>query len=103
MILLPNDIIYNIVFMLDFKSILSLTEVDKNMNILLDNEFFNNLAILYYSEDFWMKASLRPKHISKPLKNMKLEIIRIERFQEILEKLENKRWNNDNFYRYWTM
>lgn len=98
---LPDDIIYNIIFMLDFDSIIKFAEINKEINTLLDNIFFNNLAVKYYSDEFWMKATLRPKHISKPLKSMKLELMRIEKFQDFLEKLENKRWTNEKFYNLW--
>ena len=101
MIFLPNDIICNIIFMLDFDTIVKFTEINTEINSLLDNDFFYNLAIKYYSREFWIRAGLRPKHYSRPLKSMKLELMRIEKFQSVLEKLENKRWTNQQFYNIW--
>ena len=101
MMFLPDDIICNIISMLDFDTIIKFTEINNEINYLLDNIFFNNLAILYYSTEFWNRASLRPIYYSKPLKYMKLELMRIEKFQNLLEKLENKRWTNEKFYRLW--
>ena len=101
MIFLPDDIICNIILMLDFETIIKFTEINSEINYLLDDIFFNNLAVLYYSKEFWIRAALRPKHYSKPLKSMKLELMRIEKFQNLLEKLENKRWTNQKFYNLW--
>lgn len=101
MLFLPNDIIYNIIFMIDFNTIIKVTEVNKETHKLLDNNFFKILAIKYYSKEFWKRAALRPKHYSKPLNSMKLELLRIEKFQNLLEKLENNRWSNEKFYNLW--
>ena len=101
MLFLPDDIIYNIIFMIDFNTIIKITEVNNEINKLLDNNFFKILAIKYYSKEFWKRAALRPRQYSKPLKNIKLELLRIEKFQNLLEKLENKRWTNDMFYNLW--
>ena len=103
MFYLPDDIIYEIVNKLDFNSIIKITRINKQINALLDNIFFYNLAVKYYSQEFWKRASLRPKHFSKPLKNMKQELLRIEKFQNLVKKLdlEKKRWCNNKFYNLW--
>ena len=98
---LPDDIICNIISMLDFDTIIKFTEINNEINSLLDNNFFYNLAIKYYSREFWNRASERLIYYSKPLKSMKLEVMRIEQFQNLLEKLENKRWTNQKFYNLW--
>tara|TARA_Y100000389_G_scaffold179143_1_gene192909 strand:+ start:2298 stop:2642 length:345 start_codon:yes stop_codon:yes gene_type:complete len=101
MLFLPDDIIINIINMLDFDYIIKLTRINKQINGLLDNLFFYNLAVNYYTYEFWKRAELRPKYFSKPLKNMKQELLRIERFQKLVKKLEKQRWNNEKFYNLW--
>ena len=103
MLFLPDDIIYNIINLCDFNSIIKLTRINKQVNALLDNIYFHNLAVHYYSEEFWKRAALRPKFFSKPLKTMKQELLRIEKFQNLVKKLdlEKERWSNNRFYNLW--
>ena len=103
MLFLPDDIIYNIINMCDFNSIIKLTRINKQVNALLDNIYFNNLAVHYYSEEFWKRAALRPIFFSKPLKTMKQELLRVEKFQNLVKKLdlEKERWSNNRFYNLW--
>ena len=54
-----------------------------------------------YSKDFWQKAYKRPKFYSNPLKNFKMELVRIENFQLMLDKSNIKRWTQKDFYDYW--
>ena len=79
------DIIRDIAINLDFKEVLNLTLVNKHIYNSLDNLFFKNLAISYYTREFWIKAKKRPINYSRPLDNMKLELIRIDNFQNHLE------------------
>ena len=45
---------------------------------------------------FWKRAYNRPVYISKPLKNIKMELIRIENFQ-ILDRNNFNRWTQKIF------
>tara|TARA_Y100000389_G_scaffold179225_1_gene193055 strand:+ start:578 stop:868 length:291 start_codon:yes stop_codon:yes gene_type:complete len=90
-----------IAFKLDLKSILYLSSLNKYIYINLDNIFYNDLAYNLYSRIFWIKASLRPIKKSKPLKNMKQELIRVELFQKHLDNLNGMRWTKKDFYNYW--
>lgn len=98
---LNYDIIYKISYYLNFDSILNLSIVNKNYNIIFDDNYYQNLVFLYYTKKFWEIASKRPIKLSKPLKNFKKEIIRIEKFQKTLDNLNLSRWNNNDFYCYW--
>jgi len=87
---------------MNFKDILNLSIVSQYFyNNILDDIFFYNLAVYYYSSDFWKSANSRSPTFSKPLKNYKLELIRIENFQDHLEKYNIRRWSTYNFYLYW--
>ena len=70
---------------------------------IFDDNFFKNLDNLYYSKMFWILAKQRPILLSHPLKSMKDELIRIENFQNKLEKNNNNRWTNKDFYNYWKL
>lgn len=97
------DIIRNIAINLEFKEVLNFTLSNKHIYNSLDNLFFKHLAIKYYTRDFWVKAKKRPINFSRPLENMKLELIRIDNFQNHLEHYNFRRWNLDDFYKYWNL
>lgn len=99
---LSDDIIMHITTYLSFNDIINITNICKMhyYNIFTD-DYFYNLAVSYYSENFWKISSMRSEELSKPLKNYKLELLRIEKFQETIVKYNSKRWNNNDFYSYW--
>ena len=100
--ILNSDIIRHISNFLNLDNILNLSIVCKNFYIYtFDNTYYMNLAYTYYGKDFWTKARLRDVSISKPLKNFKLEIIRIENFQRDLDNINVSRWTHKDFYDYW--
>ena len=86
---------------LTLKEILKYSIVNKNLYQIFDENFYKRLAIKYYTKDFWEKAYKRPTFYSKPLKNTKMELIRIENFQLMLDRLNLKRWVQKDFYNYW--
>lgn len=99
---LNDDIIMHITTYLSFNDIINITNICKMYyyNIFTD-DYFYNLAVSYYSENFWKISSMRSEELSKPLKNYKLELLRIEKFQKTIVKYNSKRWNNNDFYSYW--
>ena len=101
MITLNGDLIRIIADSLNFKEILKYSTINKFLYKNIDNNFYKKIAVKYYSKDFWNKASQRPILYSKPLKNIKMELIRIEIFQKTLERCEKKRWSQQDFYNYW--
>jgi len=100
---LPQDVIRKIAKNLELNSVLGFACTSKYFNNTLDNIFYKNMAIKYYSNEFWIKANKRPVKLSKPLKNMKYELIRINNFQNKLEKNEMKKWELIDFYSYWNL
>ena len=66
---LNNDIIIYITTHLSFYDIINITNICKEYyyNIFTD-DYFYNLAVSYYSENFWKIANMRSKELSKPLK-----------------------------------
>lgn len=100
---LSHDLIEKIANYLNLDDILSFSITNSEYYFALDNIFYINLANKLYSIEFWNKAYLRPIIKSKPLKKMKLELIRIENFQKILDSLNNKRWTKKDFYNYWIL
>lgn len=96
------DIIRYISNFLNLDDILNLSIVSKDLYIYtFDDIYYMNLAYKYYGKDFWIKANRRNIKVSKPLKNFKLEIIRIENFQRDLDNINVSRWTCKDFYNYW--
>jgi len=98
---LYDDLIIYISYKLDFDSLLNFSITYKNIYYVLNNIFFKNYAINMYSKKFWINAYKRPIINSKPLNNMKKELLRIENFQKKLHEYNIKRWKEKDFYVYW--
>ena len=98
---LGRDLIRNIAFGLKFTEILKFSVINTFLYKTIDNIFYKKLAVIYYSKNFWNRALERPIFFSKPLNNIKMELIRIEKFQLTLEKHNIKRWCQKDFYDYW--
>ena len=94
---LNNDVVELIMKNLQLYDILLFSITNKEYYKMLNNLFYLNLAIDIYGKEFWAKAFLRPKIKSKPLNSMKLELIRIERFQTRVYKSISRRWTNEDF------
>lgn len=95
------DLIRYISFFLKFQDILDFSIITKDTYKALDNLFYKNLAYNTYGVCFWLKASCRNPIVSKPLKNFKLELLRIENFQRNLDNINISRWTKKDFYNYW--
>lgn len=98
---LSHDEIRFIAIFLTINDIINFTNTNKIINIAIDNNFYNDLAIQLYGKAFWKIALNRPPIISKPLFNYKKELLRIENFQKGLDKINAKRWVTKDFYDYW--
>jgi len=101
LVVLSVDLIRNMGIFLNLRDILDLIKVSKFFNICFDDIFFYNLAFKIYGKQFWIDALKRPYYVSQPLNNLKKELIRIEKFQESLEKVSMLRWTKRDFYNYW--
>lgn len=100
---LSCDLVELIMKKLSLNDILLFSITNKEYHKMLNNLFYLNLAIDIYGKEFWVKAFLRPTIKSKPLNSMKLELIRIERFQSRIYKSISRRWTNDDFYCFWSL
>ena len=100
---LSNDLVELIMKKLQLDDILLFSITNKEYYKMLDDLFYLNIAIDIYGKEFWAKAFLRPTIKSKPLNSMKLELIRIERFQSRVYKSISRRWTNDDFYSFWSL
>lgn len=98
---LPNDLILLIANKCNLNSIINLSSINKNNFKLFDDYFFKEFAYKCYGINFWNKAYNRPIYISKPMKNYKLELLRIENFQMFLDNINFNRWTKKDFYNYW--
>ena len=98
---LNQDIIRNLAYNLDLVSILNLSQVDRINYYSLDELFYRCYAVFIYGEEFWIRAMMRPIQKSRPLLTVKRELIRIELFQKMLDRLNNNRWTQKDFYDYW--
>ncbi len=93
--------LFSLKFLKDINEVINLSMINKNLNELFDNKIYCEWGINKYSNDFWKKAFKRPMIISNPLPSMKLELIRIFKFQENLKKNNLPEWNKEEFYLYW--
>ena len=100
---LSCDLVESIMKNLQLDDILLFSITNKEYHKMLNNLFYLNLAIDIYGKEFWVKAFSRPTIESKPLNSMKLELIRIERFQTRVYKSISRRWTNDDFYSFWSL
>ena len=98
---LSCDLVELIMKSLQLDDILLFSITNKEYHKMLNNLFYLNLAIDIYDKEFWVKAFFRPKIKSKPLNSMKLELIRVERFQKRIYQSISRRWTNDDFYNFW--
>ena len=99
--ILNDDIVIEITRHMDIKTLLIYNNLNRNIFKLLDNNFYKILAYKMYTKEFWYKAMLRPIYLSNPLILWKYEIKRIEKFQNRMIEVYNKRFTNQEFYNYW--
>lgn len=100
---LPLDIFFVIFNYFDnVNNIINVIKINKYFYENIDDNYFMLWGINHYGIDFWIKANRRSKSISKPLKSMKLELLRLETFVKRL-KVVNITWSNKDFYDFWNM
>ena len=97
----PLDIVVYITNYLDnISDLFILISTNYDLYKMIDDSYFNLWAVKHFGEKFWNLANKRTKSISLPLQSMKLELIRIGKFQ-IMLKNNNIRWSNQDYYNYW--
>lgn len=96
------DIIQIIVFnFTNVHDIINFSLIDKATYELFDNNLYIYWGRNLYTKEFWDKARNRTLSISKPLINMKMELLRIDTFQKIQISKGYQPWTNEDFYNYW--
>ena len=99
---LPSDLILMIVYnCTHIYDVINLSLIDKTTYNMFDDIFYMYWGRNLYSNDFWNKAKKRNPITYKPYINMKIELLRIQIFQDNLKKKGLEKWNNDDFYQYW--
>ena len=99
---LPIDLILMILYKItNINNVINVSMVNKNMWELLDNNIYIYWGRNLYSNEFWNRANKRSSIISKPLINMKMELLRIENFQNCQKRFGYPLWNNEDYYIYW--
>lgn len=100
---LPLDIFFIIFYKLDnVNYLINIIKTNKYFYYNIDDSYFILWGINHYTLDFWIKAKQRSKSISKPLKTMKLELLRLQTFIDAM-KILNITWSNKDFYDFWNM
>ena len=100
---LSEDEIRNIAKFLTFNEVLKFSYTNSLCNSAIDNIFYDKLAKSLYGNVFWEKAMCRPILVSTPFFNYKKELLRIEKFQSSLDRINMNRWTNNDFYNYWQL
>ena len=98
MVYLILMIVYNCT---DIYDLINLSQIDKTTYDMFDDTFYMYWGRNLYSNKFWELAQKRTPIISKPLLSMKMELLRIQNFQNHLLKYDMKKWTNNDFYKYW--
>lgn len=96
---LPNDIMISVALCLPTVEIIDLRRVSRAWCTVLNDAVFRNVALRDYGHKFWTDASKLRMHAS--LRSYTHEIIRIERFQQMMFRLNGKRWSTQDFYSFW--
>jgi hypothetical protein len=102
MISLSFDPILLIIFNLtDIHDVINLSNINKNMLDMFDNNLYTEWGRNLYTREFWNKAGKRSLHTYKHYISMKIELLRICKFQNNLLKYGYEPWNKEDFYKYW--
>lgn len=100
--LVPNDIMFIIICNLtNIYEVINISSINKETYKLFDDNLYLYWGRNLYTKEFWDKARIRTPSVSKPLINMKMELLRIHNFQNHLKKHGFSMWNNEDFYKYW--
>ena len=95
------DLIYNLLNYLNLKQTLNLNEICKDLNNIINEDYFKLYAMNMFSHEFWVEAGKNNPIIIIPLNSWKKEIIRINNFNNRVEKINGIIWSEDDYYKYW--
>lgn len=90
---LPTDVLYKIAMILD--------NIQDVINFSCSNrEIYSLFDDVQYT--YWGRNMYSYKFISKPIKNMKIELLRIHNFTKAQIKYGHPLWNKEDYYLYWS-
>jgi hypothetical protein len=99
---LPPDIIYSIIInFTNIHDIINLSIVNKDTYTIFDDYIYMYWGRYIYTNEFWEKAQQRSPKVSRPLLNMKQELLRINKFTNHLIKHGMEIWTKKDYYIYW--
>jgi hypothetical protein len=91
-------LLYNLT---DITDVINLSTIDQNTNKSINNDIYIWWGRNMYSTEFWNRANNRSSIVSKPLLNMKMELLRIKKFTDFQIKYGQEVWTKDDYYKYW--
>ena len=99
---LYNDILLVILFnFTNVNDIINLSKINKEMYKSINNDIYVEWGRFMYSKDFWIRAANRQPIYANPLPNMKMELIRMRRFNDEQIKCGHELWTKEDYYKYW--
>jgi len=99
---LCDDILLMILFNLtNVNDIINLSEINNDMYKSINNDIYLEWGRYIYSKDFWIRATKRQPIYANPLPNMKMELIRLRRFNDAQIKHGHELWTKEDYYKYW--
>ena len=99
---LPDDLILMIIFNLNsIHDVINLSSINKATYKLFDDNLYIDWGRNQYSNEFWDRAHKRSPIVSKPLLNMKMELLRLDKFTDYQIRHGLELWTNEDFYKYW--
>ena len=99
---LPTDILFMIATSLDnVQDVISFSRSNREIYSFFDDTQYMDWGRNIYTREFWSKAEKRNKSISKPLKNMKMELLRIHNFTKMQIRHGQPLWTREDYYLYW--
>ena len=100
--LLPDDILFSILLMFNnINDLVNISYINRATYKLFDDNLYTMWGRHIYSNEFWNIANKRTHILSKPLSNMKMELLRINEFNNCQRKHGYEIWKKEDYYIYW--
>ena len=85
----------------NINDVTNFASINNEIHLSVNNDMYINWGRNMYTKNFWNKAKKREPRNSKPLSNMRLELLRIDNFQKNNIRFGYEPWTNDDFFKYW--
>ena len=97
--ILCSDVVEEIAMHLTLKDLYVFVLTCKRFSSLNDC-VWDNLCVILYPKEFWIKAIQRPASMSKPLGTSKKELERLKKFESVMLG-EGLIWTLEDYYKMW--